>query len=320
MLAEILQQYTYQIGPWNHTNSIIVPMNIWNDMNFQFSLAFYGAAGLGVVLLIFAFVVFLTPASNMISARLNGGRALIAFRRDGTFQIKSMKYKGGFLHAKDGIHQVLPGAMHYSKGINLGACWEDTGTAMPIEQAAAMGMLAKLGIPDAETLELFNFWIKDTNQFRWILADEERQSFELLPSADKSGTFRGLMDHAKEVYAVTDPEVVIKRFEETRKKVPKIEDADEAKKFKAWRLPYWYNMTRGLVTNMMGSMLSWNEIKNFQIYHQNPGQLANMVEAESDRKSRKAPKQNAMLIIVAGVVIMVAVSGMVIAMKMMGVF
>ena len=150
------------------------------------------------------------------------------------------------------------------------------------------------------------------------MTDESLQNFELLPSADMSGTFAELLEHVKEVYAVTDNKTILAKFQEIRRRIPMVEDKQVAQRFKAWRLPYWYNKTRGLVSNVMGTMLSWTDIKNFQIYHQHPAALADIVDDESSRKARKGPKQNAMLIIVAAVVIIIAVVGMFFAFRMMG--
>jgi hypothetical protein len=320
MFAE-LAQYQYQIGPWNSTNSLIVPLNIWNDMQFQFNLAFYGAAGLGLALGILLFIVYLTPASNIIGARVSGGKAVIDFCRDGTFKIVGVKYKRGVLFSKDGIHQVLPGAMHYSKGLSLGACWEEAGSAMPIEMVAALGMFAKIGIPDVETMELFNFYLKDYAQFSTLLTNPEKaNSTILLPLGDSTGSFTALVKHAKRIYTITEDEALRSKFSEIKNRIPQIDTPATAKQFKAWRFPYWWNTAKGLTANVNGVMVLWSDIKNYQIYHQNPSAFKDIVDDESARKARKAPKQNAMLIIVAGVVIIVAVAGMVIAMKMMGVF
>lgn len=320
MLADIMQ-YTYQIGPWNHTNSLIVPLWTWNDMQLQFSIAFFAAVALGIALLLVSIAIFFTPASSIIGARLSSGKALLNFRRDGTWHIKGLKNKRGFLFSKDSIHQVLPGTMHYHKGLQLGVCWEETGTAMPVEMAAAMGMLAKVGIPDAETLELFNFYLRFPDHFNDLLAnDEKAMNFELLPLADSSGTFYELVKHAKEVYAINDSEPLRKKFSEIRRRIPKIEDPKQAQRFKAWRFPYWWNATKGLVANVGGNMLAWSEIKNYQIYHQNPSAFMDIVDDESSRKARKAPRQNAMLIMVAGVVICGVIIVGIIAMKYLGVF
>jgi hypothetical protein len=320
-MFESISQYTYQVGPWNQTNSLIVPLWTWNDMQFQFNMVFYTAAALGVVLLILGIAIFFTPASSIMGARMSGGKALLNFRRDGTWQIKGLKNKRGFLFSKDAIHQVLPGSMHYNKGLQMGVCWEESGTAMPVEMAAAMGLLAKTGIPDAETLELFNFYLRFPDQFNTLLSDDtQAMNFELLPLADSSGTFYELVKHAKEVYSITDSEPLRKKFSEIRKHIPKIEDPKQAQKFKAWRFPYWWNETRGLVANVSGNMLSWSEIKNYQIYHQNPSAFIDIVDDESSRKARKAPKQNATLIIVAGVVICGVIIVGIIAMKYLGVF
>ncbi len=323
MLAIFRLLMDWTVGPYNSNNSIIVPNDVWANMNLQFSVSFISAILLGIFAVILTFAVIATPASSMIMARLKGGRAIIGFRRDGTYQIKPAPYRRGFLFPKDGIHQVIPGAMHHSKGVSLGACWEESGTALPIEMAAAMQMLGKIGIPDAETIELFNFYLKDPDRFNELVADAQSETptaskaFELIPYADQKGTFYELLAHAKSVYAIADNVTLLSRFQSIKRSIPQIDSLQTARKFQAWRYPYWWNNKKGLVTNVLGTMLNWSEIKNFQIYHLHPAHITNMVDSESDRKARKIGRDKTLLIIVAGVIICGVIVVGVIAYKML---
>jgi hypothetical protein len=184
--------------------------------------------------------------------------------------------------------------------------------------AAAMGMLSRIGIMDAETLELFNFYLKDPEQFNTMMTDPTGKSFELFPSSDAtSGTFGAMVQHVKEAYAITEDADVLKLFQRLRKPIPCVEDAVTAKKFQAWHYPYWYNKTKGLVCNVMGVMLPWTDIKNFQIYHQHPAAFADIVDDESNRKARKATRNQTLTTVIAGVVIVGIIIGGVIAYKLL---
>jgi len=289
-------------------------------MQLQFSLLMYGAVGLGIAIAVILGLIMMAPgAPTFIMAKISGGRVLLDFLRDGTWQIKRYKFRRGFAFNKDGIHQIIPHAMAHNKGVSLGACWSETGTAIPIEQAAAMGMLSRIGIMDAETLELFNFFLKDPDQFNTLMTDPAKNTFELFPSSDAtSGTFGAMLEHVKESYAITEDDMVLALFQRIRETIPYIDTAEKARKFRALRYPYWYNKTKGLVCNVMGVMLPWTEIKNFQIYHQHPAAFADIVDDESNRKARKIGKDKTMLIIIAAIAIIGVVGGMALLFKMLG--
>ena len=329
MLTPIAQSAWQYVDPngyvWNASNAIVVPNSVWSSMNIEFNTVLTVVAIMVVIVIAGAFVVMMTPAMEMIKIRMSGGVGVISFSRTGRARIIPVKDKGGVLFSKEEIHQTLPGSMAIIKGCLIGACWDESGTCIPISHAAAMGMLARLGIPDAEVMELFNFYLMSQDTFEQTVqilktpydpnppqqgdpnAEAKRLAqmsyqkayfLELYPSAEPgAGSFGSLMQHAKEIYAVADEDAVVQRFHDLKMRIPSASTPEDLKRKDFKKYPYWWNTVRGLVCNVAGVTLSWVDIKNMQIYHQNPRGTANIVEDESDRKARKRGKDNSMMIV-----------------------
>lgn len=239
-----------------------------------------------VPFLILATCIFFTPAKTIIGLWVKGQTWLNCYRRDTT-----MKIKGGelisehFQRTNDGYYTTLPGTAGICQGKPVLTCYEETGTPMNPLDAAASGLFASVGIPNAEIAILFNLYLHNAEEFNTKITkyDDTKIDFDVYPR----GAFSEILKRLPTFLDISNETALLAYMQDLKKRIPEVPDNDP-QKHKLF--PVFWTKQKGLCCNVIGTVVSFSKMKEFQIYHENPSMVLHTVLNEANRIAEKRRK------------------------------
>ncbi|MEM2450105.1 MAG: hypothetical protein QW119_05315 [Candidatus Methanomethylicaceae archaeon] len=250
----------------------------------------------GIFFIAFIFIILIlitSPALPVFLSKLKKHAVLLSiYRRDGVHKFKIGEYTLQHIRTKDGYYIAYPKVAGVNKGIIVATCYEETGTPLHPYMAAACGLLKSYGIQDAEICQLFELWKRmkeegKEQEFKRILQFDENYKDFLNSKVYPRCTWKELITHVLQVYN-NNVERVIDVMKEIDEKIPEDNPTH----------PVWYDKEKkAIACNVLGEVIYWDNIKDFQIYHSDPSMIMTAVKTEALRLAQKYFKDRTDLIL-----------------------